>query len=73
MLTTPKDDHSRVVLTLQGHKPGSDYINASFIDVRSSCVLTHIHTVSPRRVTRSLRLTLLLKDQLLIRWAPSGG
>ena len=27
------DDHSRVVLTQQGGKPGSDYVNASFIDV----------------------------------------
>ena len=27
------DDHSRVVLTQQGEKPGSDYINASFVDV----------------------------------------
>ncbi|XP_065918202.1 receptor-type tyrosine-protein phosphatase S-like isoform X7 [Dysidea avara] len=25
-------DHSRVVLSLQGHKPGSDYVNATFID-----------------------------------------
>lgn len=28
------DDHSRVVLSLQDNTPGSDYINASFIDVR---------------------------------------
>ena len=27
------DDHSRVVLTQQGEKPGSDYVNASFVDV----------------------------------------
>ena len=27
------DDHSRVVLSLQDNTPGSDYINASFIDV----------------------------------------
>ena len=28
------DDHSRVVLSLQDNTPGSDYINASYIDVR---------------------------------------
>ena len=27
------DDHCRVVLTQQGQKPGSDYVNASFVDV----------------------------------------
>ena len=27
------DDHSRVVLELQGDLPGTDYINASWIDV----------------------------------------
>ena len=27
------DDHSRVVLSLQDNTPGSDYINASYIDV----------------------------------------
>ena len=29
------DDHSRVVLSLQNQECGSDYINASFIDVNS--------------------------------------
>ena len=28
------DDHSRVVLSLQDNTPGSDYINASYLDVR---------------------------------------
>ena len=28
------DDHSRVVLSLQDNTPGSDYINASYVDVR---------------------------------------
>ena len=30
------DDHSRVVLNHQDHLTGSDYINASFIDVSDS-------------------------------------
>ena len=30
------DDHSRVVLNHQDHVTGSDYINASFIDVSNS-------------------------------------
>ena len=34
------DDHSRVVLSTPDEK-GSDYINASFIDV-SACVCTHM-------------------------------
>ena len=29
----PPDDHSRVILALQENTPGSDYINASYIDV----------------------------------------
>ena len=30
------DDHSRVVLKLEDNCPGSDYINASFIDVSNN-------------------------------------
>ena len=29
------DDHSRVVLALQDNTPGSDYVNASYVDVSS--------------------------------------
>ncbi len=37
------DDHSRVVLSLQDNTPGSDYINASFVDVNPQ---SHNHIFS---------------------------
>ena len=40
------DDHSRVALSLQDNTPGSDYINASFIDVRTfGMTLYHVHKI----------------------------
>ncbi len=47
------DDHSRVVLSLQDSTPGSDYINASFVDVRHLklhmfLTFTHISSVCCR-------------------------
>ena len=33
------DDHCRVVLTQQGQKPGSDYVNGSFVDVSALAYL----------------------------------
>ena len=35
------DDHSRVVLSLQDNQPGTDYINASYIDVSLSLFYCH--------------------------------
>ena len=35
-LSLPSDDHSRVYLEQYVDVPGSDYINANFIDVSSS-------------------------------------
>ena len=35
------DDHSRVVLSLQDNQPGTDYINASYIDVGLSLFYCH--------------------------------
>jgi len=40
------DDHSRVVLSQQEQLSGSDYINASFVNVSSlyfNCVFTSYH------------------------------
>ena len=34
------DDHSRVVLSQQKYTAGEDYINASFIDVCNSALVT---------------------------------
>ena len=68
------DELGRVRLR-HGPKPGSDYINASFIDV---CVMnfyqyqTHIYT-SLYRVTSSKRHTLLLKVLCLVQWMICGG
>ena len=37
LCSSPTDDHSRVVLSLNDGDPESHYINANFVDVSQSC------------------------------------
>ena len=68
------DDHCRVVLTQLGQKPGSDYVNASFVDVSDLDYFTDYSDVfSMRRVIKSQRLTLQHRVQLVTQWMTSGG
>ena len=71
------DDHCRVVLTQQGQKPGSDYVNASFVDVSDLDYFTDYSDVflilSMLRVIKSQRLTLQHRVQSVTRWIISGG
>ena len=54
------DDHSRVVLNLLDRVAGTDYINASFIDVRT-ITLYAVKLQIAHRVTMKGKLTLLVK------------
>ena len=68
------DDHCWVVLTQQGQKPGSDYVNASFVDVSDLDYFTDYSDIlSMLRVTKSQRLTLQHRVQSVTRWMTSGG
>ena len=51
------DDHSRVVLKLENNCPGSDYINASFIDVSDWEILVHLSVNTTHRVITRGMLT----------------
>ena len=43
------DDHSRVVLNIQDNTAGSDYINASFVNVSKSVCYSNAHSISTVR------------------------
>ena len=63
------DDHCRVLLTQQGQKPGSEYVNASFVDVSALNYFFDSNDVflilSLFRVIKSQGLTLHHRVQLV--------
>lgn len=44
MVSSPLDDHSRVVLTQMDGNPCSDYVNASYVDVSSDFISQQSNT-----------------------------